>query len=64
MPKEVEIDVPNRREGTNVADWVEKVVGSAIYADHQSIGNACKATHMEYVKLPMSPNEEYIGQGT
>ena len=63
MPEETGIDVPNRRDGTDVADWVAKVIGSAVYADHASLGNGCKATHMEYVKIPMGPHEEFIGQG-
>jgi hypothetical protein len=49
-----------RQEVEDILAWMHKV-GIAISADHQIRNPICKATSMEYAKIPTPENAPYIG---
>lgn len=52
MAEEAMVWVPDRKEDQDVVEWVEKVVGAAIGADHSNRSPLCMRTKMEYAKIP------------
>lgn len=61
MGAEAEIDVPFRRAGEDVVDWMQNCVQLAIYLDHRTRAPSCVATAMEYAKIPVDERADGIG---
>ncbi len=63
MKEEVSIAVPARRGPSHeVTDWVETVVAGRVSEDHHKRSPKCRSKTMEYVKIPMAPDSDYLGQ--
>jgi hypothetical protein len=58
--RDAEVEVPARTT-EEVVDWVERVLGAAIGADHMKRSPHCRATEMEHVKIPMLGSDRVGG---
>lgn len=64
MTEEASVAVPVRRGPSHdVKHWVEEVVAARIAADHRGRVPTCRESTMEIVKIPVRPDEGYVGQG-
>lgn len=62
MPVEASIMVPFRRpKEEDVVQWMQNCMGLAIYLDHRQRSPSCRATAMEYAKVPAPENAPFIG---
>lgn len=61
MEREAEVFVRYRHDNEDVADWMELVVTYAIANDHMHRSPNCRATTMEYAKIPAPENAPFIG---
>lgn len=57
MAAETEIDVPDRRTGTEIAVWLDMVRGNIAF-DHRELSSHCQSTQMEYAKIPLDDNSQ------
>lgn len=55
MNKETTINVPNRREGVDILEWME-IVQICMGFDHRSLSPHCRAGKVEYAKIPIDEN--------
>ena len=62
MEKEVTIQVPDRREQTDIVVWMETLVLNCIAFDHSELSPNCRKQAMEYCKIPLPKSDEFIGQ--
>lgn len=62
MPAEGEIEVPFRRDGEDIVDWMRGCVEPSIYLDHRKRSPLCCAPTMEYAKIPVSEAADGIGE--
>lgn len=58
MEAEVPVFVRDRGEGEDVVHWVEQVIGAALATDHRARSPFCRATAVEYVKIPVDLGED------
>lgn len=61
MTSEARVNVRERTADEDVVDWVENVMGEAISKDHFARSPLCRATQMEYAKIPAPENASFIG---
>jgi hypothetical protein len=59
--REREVVVPNRVPDTPIEAWMG-VVTECLSYDHTMRSPLCRATEMEYVKIPVSPGVEGLGE--
>ncbi len=59
---DVEVDIPARREELDVVEWLERVLGHALAADHATRSPKCQAQKMERLMIPMPEGTAYVGQ--
>lgn len=60
MAAEATVQVRNRNEHEDVADWME-LVQSTISNAHRKTSPLCMSATMEYAKIPMPENAPFIG---
>lgn len=60
MDAEAALSVPCRRPDEDIRDWIAKVQG-AIGTHHWTAHPDCRATTMEYAKIPAPENAPYLG---
>lgn len=60
IPRETTIMVPDRRPGGAIEDWMN-VVQHCIGMDHKALSPLCRATEMEYCKIPLADENSPIG---
>lgn len=53
LSAEVEVQVPERKPNQDIVDWMERVLGNAIGADHRRRSPRCTRTTMTHCKIPM-----------
>ena len=58
MARERQIDVTDRASGSEIAEWMDCIITPAISYDHRNLNRLCRAASMEYVKIPMIPDQE------
>ena len=62
MDAEVTIAVPDRRDGQDIVDWMENVVGEALGRDHRARSPQCRSDKTEYVKIEIDQSSGMIGR--
>ena len=62
MTDEAVLAVPARRRDEDVIIWMNQVVQPSIYLDHRMRSPQCEATEMEFAKVFLPENAEFIGQ--
>lgn len=63
LSAEVSLNVPARRgPAHDVKAWMDDVVAVRISADHRKRSPTCPSTTMEFVKIPVPPGSDYVGQ--
>lgn len=58
----VDVDVPARGRAVDVVFWVQEVVARRIGDDHQKRSPDCKAKTIQNLMIPISDDDEFIGQ--
>lgn len=61
MQDEAPIDVRARARGDDIADWMENVVTPAVTKAHRERSPLCRATALEYLKLPVPEGGGPVG---
>lgn len=59
--EEVSVSIPPRRADEKVEEWMSLCVQPALYLDHRVRSPLCKESTVEYLKIPMPENAEFIG---
>ena len=62
MPRERNIWIRARDNDEHILEFMERIQKS-IGADHASISSLCRATNMEYAKVPIEGNEIGAAKG-
>lgn len=62
MKEEVMLQIPPRESTEDIIVWMNLVVQPAIYLDHRKRSPTCKRNEMEYAKIHLPENAEFIGQ--
>lgn len=62
MAEEVGLSVPSRDRDEDIQSWMTMVLQAAIYLDHRRRSPSCQAKNMEYAKIHLPENAEFIGQ--
>ncbi len=63
MDKEVALRVPARcGPAHDVVAWITDIVGVRIGADHKKRSPTCQSDSMDRVKIPVPPEDGYVGQ--
>lgn len=60
VPHEVEVNVPDRLDGSHIAPWMN-IVQHCLAYDHSTRSPECKETKMEYAKIYLPPDSNGIG---
>ena len=61
MAAEACVRIPYRAEDRDVVEWMEDDVISAVSADHAARSPLCRATAVEYLKVPIPENAPHVG---
>jgi hypothetical protein len=56
----VDLDVPDRRIGADVAAWME-IVTHCVSFDHRSLQPNCRATELQELLIPLDDGSPQIG---
>ena len=64
MPAERTIPVTTRVEGGGIGEWMEAVVVPAVSYDHRNRNPLCRATALEYLRMPVEEGSEIGTQPT
>lgn len=57
-----DVIVPPRARSVDLAFWIEQVVAARIGDDHLKRSPHCKATNIQDLMIPVSDDDEFIGQ--
>lgn len=60
MAVEVEIDIPDRRPGTDVAAWMENLQRNVGF-DHSALSPICRHPATQYLKIPNPEDAPQLG---
>jgi hypothetical protein len=55
------VEVPTRHKATDIRLWMDIIINK-VQKVHLTISPDCKATTIEKLKIPISDNQEFIGQ--
>lgn len=63
LKEEVKVTVPARRgPAHDVSDWISTIVAGKISEDHEKRSPKCRRNIMEHVKIPVAPENDYLGE--
>jgi len=62
MQKEEVLHLAERQSDEDIAFWMTNVVQASIYLDHRNRSPLCRAQSMEYAKIHLPENADFIGQ--
>lgn len=63
MKEEITLSVLSRRTDEDVVEWMQICVQPTIYLDHRARSPQCRANSMEYAKIHLPSDSEFVGQG-
>lgn len=61
MQDQAEVEVAERLPDQDIVHWVEQTVAAAVTRAHASLSPVCRATRMEFVKIPAPENAPFLG---